>query len=225
MGESAPSFSFNPLSRRGGLICIIGPSGSGKSSIIKQLCAQDTALIESLSTTTRTPRPGEVQGVDYNFLTTEAFNALAAQNGFVQQVEYKGAYYGTLRAPVDEALKAGRDTLFAVTLEGRDNLERFYPGEVTSVFICPPSASILEQRLRGRGTDSEAVIAARMSSAAKEMLSQNQCDYTVVNDKLDDAVLDVQNILAAERLKRTRGTGAAALGAHIRQHLLGMGGQ
>jgi guanylate kinase len=223
MGESVPSFSFNPLARRGGLFFIIGPSGSGKSTIIKELCRRDPSLIESLSTTTRAPRPGEVQGVDYNFMTTDTFNALAAQGGFAQHVTYQDNLYGTLRAPVDEALRDGRDTLFAVTLEGRSNLERAYMFEErVPIFICPPNEAVLEQRLRGRGTDSEEVVARRMRSAAEEMRHLNTCPYVVVNDKLEDAVLDVQNIIAAQRLLRARQPGVIALGDRIRQHLSGM---
>jgi guanylate kinase len=102
--SGAVTINFNPLSRRGGLICIIGPSGSGKSSIIKELCRREPTLIESLSTTTRAARPGEQHGTDYNFITTETFNVLAERGAFLQHVTYNGVSYGTLRQPVEQAM-------------------------------------------------------------------------------------------------------------------------
>jgi guanylate kinase len=220
MDVAEPQAGFNTLARKGLLLCLIGPSGCGKSTIATALCAADPELRESLSTTTRAPRAGEIHGQHYNFVTTEQFNALAQGGDFLQHVTYAGTSYGTLRAPVENAMTAGKDTLFVVTAEGADNLRRASPGNVVSVFIMPPSAQELESRLRGRGTDSEEVIRKRMASAQAEMADHNRADYLVVNDKVERVVCEIRTILAAERLKQLRQTGATQQAQFIRKALV-----
>lgn len=220
MSDVTATGGFNSLARKGLLLCLIGPSGCGKSTIASALVAADPELAESLSTTTRPPRPGEMHGVHYNFVTTDRFNQLAQGGDFLQHVTYAGTSYGTLRAPVETAMAQGRDTLFVVTAEGADNLRGASPGNVVSVFISPPSAEELERRLRARGTDSEEVIHKRMASARAEMADASRADYLVVNDKVERAVCEIRTILAAERLKQLRQTGAAALTQNIRQRLV-----
>lgn len=214
--QPGPVSAFSPLARKGLLFCIIGPSGCGKSTLAQKLVTADSAIAESLSTTTRAPRPGEVHGQHYNFVTTDQFNDLAQRGQFLQHVTYTGTSYGTLRAPVDEAMQAGRDTLFVVTNQGLENLRNAAGREnVVGVFVMPPSLPELEARLRGRGQDSEEVIRKRMASATREMVDVINADYVVVNGSLEKCVEDTQTILAAERLKRARQTGAMAIAASM----------
>ena len=162
----------------------------------------------SVSVTTRQPRPGEVDGKDYHFIRKERFASLRDGNELLEYAEVFGNFYGTPKAPVEAAMKAGRDTLFDVDWQGGQQIRRSSLGkEVISIFILPPSIAELDRRLRSRGQDSDEVIAGRMAKSEAEISHWAEYDYVVVNDDLDHAIAEIRAILKAERLKRTRQVG------------------
>jgi len=199
------------IHRRGLLFVLSSPSGAGKSTISRRLLEGDPLLSMSVSATTRPPRPGEVDGVHYQFVDHARFEAMVAGGEFLEHATVFGNRYGTPRAPVDAQLKAGRDVLFDIDWQGTQQLSQSAESDIVRVFILPPSAAELERRLRGRAQDSEAVIAQRMSKANDEMSHWAEYDYVIVNDDLEASVARVQAILTAERLKRRRQVGLADL--------------
>ncbi len=193
--------------RRGILFVVSSPSGAGKSTISRKLLAGDPQLTMSVSATTRPPRPGEVDGVDYHFVTLAQFKDMVGDGEFLEWAHVFDHRYGTPRAPVEAALKAGRDVLFDIDWQGAQQLYQQAGGDVVRVFIFPPSMAELDRRLRGRGTDPEDVIARRMSRAGAEVSHWDGYDYVLVNDDVERCYTDVAAILAAERLKRSRQQG------------------
>ncbi|MFM6853749.1 MAG: guanylate kinase [Sphingopyxis sp.] len=193
--------------RRGILFVVSSPSGAGKSTISRKLLANDRGMTMSVSATTRPMRPGEVDGKDYHFVTLEKFRDMVANHEFLEWAHVFGHRYGTPRAPVEAALSSGRDVLFDIDWQGAQQLYQRAGGDVVRVFIFPPSMTELERRLRDRATDSEEVIVGRMSRASAEISHWDGYDYVLVNDDVDRCYADVQNILEAERLKRSRQTG------------------
>ena len=158
-----------PFRRRGVLFILSSPSGAGKSTIARKLLAADGGLEMSVSATTRPIRPGEVDGVDYHFVSLDHFREMVAAGEFLEWAHVFGHRYGTPHAPVDKALAEGRDVLFDIDWQGAQQLYQQAGGDVARVFIFPPSITELERRLRSRGTDSDDVIAARMERAAAEI--------------------------------------------------------
>lgn len=197
----------NHFKRRGILFVVSSPSGAGKSTISRRLLEGDKELTMSVSATTRPPRPGEVDGKDYHFVTLDHFREMVAGHEFLEWAHVFGNRYGTPRAAVEEALASGRDVLFDIDWQGAQQLYQRAGGDVVRVFIFPPSMAELERRLRARATDSEEVIQGRMSRAAAEISHWDGYDYVLVNDDVDRCYEDVKTILAAERLKRSRQTG------------------
>lgn len=193
--------------RRGVLFVLSSPSGAGKSTIARKLLEAEPDLAMSVSATTRPIRPGEVDGKDYHFVDLEKFRAMANNHEFLEWAHVFGNRYGTPRAPVDADLDAGRDVLFDIDWQGAQQLHQIAGGDVVRVFILPPSMEELERRLRGRATDSEAVIVGRMSRAASEIAHWDGYDYVLVNDDADACFEKVRTILHAERMKRSRQTG------------------
>jgi len=193
--------------RRGLLFVLSSPSGAGKSTISRQLLDSDSTLKMSVSATTRPIRPGEQDGRDYHFVSVTRFKEMAAAGEFLEWAHVFGHRYGTPRAPVEQALKDGRDVLFDIDWQGAQQLFQQAGGDVVRVFIFPPSLDELERRLRARATDSEEVITARMERAATEISHWDGYDYVLVNDDIEQCGKDVENILKAERLKRHRQTG------------------
>lgn len=193
--------------RRGVLFVLSSPSGAGKSTIARKLLAADDGLEMSVSATTRPMRPGEVDGKDYHFVDLPKFKEMVADQEFLEWAHVFGRRYGTPRAPVDEMLKAGRDVLFDIDWQGAQQLYQIAGGDVVRVFILPPSMAELERRLRGRGTDSDQVIDARMARAAGEIAHWDGYDYVLCNDDAEKCFRDVKTILEAERMKRSRQTG------------------
>ena len=175
------------------ILVISGPSGSGKSTICRAL-ARDADVWLSVSATSRPPRPGEIDGRDYLFLTREAFEAGTAAGRFVEQAEVFGHLYGTPRAPLEAALAAGRWALLDIDVQGAMQVRRAYPDAVL-IFIEPPSGEVLEARLRGRKTDAPDVIGRRLAEAERELAQRGRYDHVVVNDRLDDAVARIRDIL------------------------------
>ncbi len=193
--------------RRGILFVISSPSGAGKSTISRKLLASDQGLEMSVSATTRPIRPGEEDGRDYHFVDLEAFRAMVASGEFLEWAHVFDHRYGTPRGPVEEALAEGRDVLFDIDWQGAQQLYQLAGGDVVRIFIFPPSMDELDRRLRARGTDSNAVVNARMARAAAEISHWDGYDYVLVNDDVESCFAKVQNILITERLKRSRQTG------------------
>ena len=195
------------LARRGLLFVLSSPSGAGKSTLARRLLAADPAITMSVSTTTRPPRPGEVAGTDYDFVDVPTFETMVETGAFLEWAHVFGNRYGTPREQIVAGVEAGRDYLFDIDWQGTQQLYQQMGRDVVRVFILPPSVAALESRLRGRGTDSDAVIADRMARARAEISHWDAYDYVLVNDDIDACFADVQAILRAERLKRRRQTG------------------
>ena len=200
--------------RRGLLIILSSPSGAGKSTLSRRLRADDPTIAFSVSATTRPPRPGEVDGKDYHFLGEAAFRDMVAKGDMLEHAEVFGNLYGSPRAPVEAAIGAGCDILFDVDWQGGQQIrESALRDQVVSIFLLPPSLTALEQRLRDRGQDSDAVIAGRMRKSDAEISHWAEYDYVLINDDLDECEAKLKTILAAERMRRTRQKG---LTAHVR---------
>ncbi len=179
------------------LLVLSSPSGGGKSTIARHLIAARENLQYSVSATTRPPRPGEEDGVEYHFLTREEFERQEHSGAFIETASYGGHRYGTLRVDVEEALAAGRHVVLDIEVAGARQVRQVFPASV-SVFILPPSAAVLVERLQRRDTEDEAALEARMTHAADELLAAAEYDYVIVNDDLVAAVDRVAAILDAE---------------------------
>ncbi|MBQ6335984.1 MAG: guanylate kinase [Ruminococcus sp.] len=186
------------MKNKGLLIVYTGASGVGKGTIMKKLLAKNPNLRLSVSATTRAPREGEVDGREYYFVTHEQFDELIAQDGFLEHAEYVGNKYGTPKAPVFEMLDEGLDVILEIEVKGFLQIKKACPDCVT-IFIAPPSFEELQARLRGRGTEDEEVIAARLETAKNELQSQDLFDYIVVNDDADRAADEVLSIIANKK--------------------------
>jgi guanylate kinase len=195
------------LERRGLLFVLSSPSGAGKSTLSRMLLAADPSIDLSVSATTRPPRPGEVDGVDYRFTDVSGFKKLVADGALLEWAHVFGHRYGTPKAPVEAALAAGHDILFDIDWQGAQQLYQEAGPDVVRVFILPPSIEELERRLRSRGTDSDAVIEDRMSRAKAEIGHWDGYDYVLVNEDVAVCFDKIRQILAAERMKRRRQKG------------------
>ncbi len=195
------------LHRRGLMFILSSPSGAGKTTIARLLLADDAALHVSVSATTRPMRPGEVDGKDYHFVDQAGFDAMARQNEFFEWARVFGHSYGTPKGQIRAGLKQGLDYLFDIDWQGTQQLYQKAQADVVRVFILPPSLEELGRRLVGRGTDSAEVIAARMARAQAEISHWDGYDYVVINDEVETCFGKVREILAAERMRRTRQTG------------------
>jgi len=189
------------------MLVLSSPSGAGKTSIARKLLASDPQLAMSVSTTTRPPRPGEVEGHDYNFVDSDHFRRMVEGGEMLEHAKVFDNYYGTPAAPVRQALASGRDVLFDIDWQGTQQLRQAARSDLASIFILPPAIEELERRLRGRAQDSSEVVQKRMAKAGDEMSHWPEYDYIVVNRDLDESVAAVQAILRAERLRRERQTG------------------
>jgi len=192
------------MQRQGQLYILSAPSGCGKTTILKQVMANVDGLAFSISHTTRKPRRGEKNGVDYHFVIEKEFKEMREQNLFLEWAEVHGNYYGTSRVAVAEQLVKGEDIVLDIDVQGASIIHDDKSIEAVSVFVAPPSLTELEQRLRGRGTDSNEVIEVRLLNAAKELAAVAAYQYLVINDKLEDAVLVMQSIIIAERSRARR---------------------
>jgi guanylate kinase len=196
------------IARRGVCLVLCAPSGGGKGAITEALLAREPGLQRSVSVTTRAPRPGEVDGLHYHFVTAEAFATLERNGELLEWARVlRGAHgYGTPRAPVEAALAAGQDMLFDIDWQGFRQLRARLPVDVVGVFILPPGLDVLEQRLRARGDD-PADVDRRMRQAREEISHWQEADFVVVNDRLDEVVDEVAGILRAARLATARRVG------------------
>ena len=190
--------------RRGLLFVLASPSGTGKTSMARRILAEDPAISLSVSATTRAPRPGEKDGVDYHFVDDEAFDRLIADDSLIEWAHVFGKRYGTPRGPVREMLATGHDVLFDIDWQGTQQLKARDSKDVVSVYILPPSLTELERRLRARGTDAEEVIVDRMARSANEVSHWGEYDYVLINDDFDTCLSQIRAILKAERLRRSR---------------------
>lgn len=194
--------------RRGAMFIIEGPSGAGKGAVCKEVLAQDPHIKFSVSATTRAKREGEVDGVDYYFLSDEEYDKLIAEDAFYEHVDSQyGHRYGTLRREVDSFINVGEDVLFDMDWVGARQMKQKAPDDVVTIYILPPSVAELRRRLVGRATDSQEVIAQRMAQFDDKISHWNEFDYVIVNVNLNETVLKVQKIISGERMKRVRQTG------------------
>ena len=184
-------------------IILSAPSGAGKTSIARGLLALRSDVGYSVSCTTRSPRRGEQEGEDYHFLTTEEFLARQAAGDFAESAQVHGKLYGTLRGEVDRVLRSGRHVVMDIDVQGAAQFRRAFPDSV-AVFVLPPSADVLLERLRARGTEDRAALAKRMISALEELRAVAEYHYVVINDVIESAVARVSAILDAETMRRDR---------------------
>ncbi|MEQ1698080.1 MAG: guanylate kinase [Hyphomicrobiaceae bacterium] len=198
------------ISRRGLLLVLSSPSGAGKTTLSRALLAADLNITMSVSVTTRKARPGEVEGKDYFFTDASGYAAMEARGDLLEGATVFGNSYGTPRAPVEAAVKAGRDVMFDIDWQGAQQLAEKMAGDLVRVFILPPSGKALEQRLNNRALDPPDVVTRRMAEASAELSHWAEYDYVVVNENVAESLAGLQAILAAERLKRDRQSGLSA---------------
>ena len=193
------------MARRGLLLILSSPSGAGKSTLARRLMLWDPTLRFSISATTRQPRPGEQDGREYYFHPREAFEVLVQSGEMLEHAEVFGNFYGSPKAPVEAAMREGRDTLFDIDWQGGQQIRNSSLGrDVVSIFILPPSIAELEVRLRARAQDSDEIIAGRMEKSRDEISHWAEYDYVIINRDIDSAFNELTAILQAERLKRDR---------------------
>jgi len=179
---------------------IVAPSGAGKSSLVNALLQSEPGLTISLSTTTRSPRPGEVDGKDYRFVTPEVFKQEREQVQFLEWAEVHGHFYGTSKTWIEQQMQAGSDVILEIDWQGAQQIRKLIPA-VQWIFIFPPSIEALEERLRKRGQDDEATIERRLAAAHIELQHAHEANFIVINDAFDQALADLRHILAASRLR------------------------
>ncbi len=209
--------------RRGVMLVLSSPSGAGKTTLAKALMAAEPNIVMSVSVTTRAPRPGEVDGRDYHFLDTAAFERMRDAGDLLEWAHVHGNLYGTPRGPVMAALSAGRDVLFDIDWQGAQQLAASTSAaDLVRMFILPPSAEALEQRLKSRAQDGPEVVARRLAAAGVEIGHWSEYDYVLVNDVIPDSLAVVRGVLAAERHRGSRQTGMADFAAALQDGLKGV---
>lgn len=186
--------------KKGLLIVLSGPSGVGKGTVCKALMKRASNLIYSVSATTRQPRLGEVDGVNYFFKTREQFQHMIEHDQLLEHAEYVGNYYGTPREFVEQTLREGKDIILEIEVQGALKVKEKFP-EGIFIFLLPPSLDELEDRIRGRGTENDAVIDHRMTAAVEEIAMMQHYDYAVVNDEIEKACTRIESIIIAEHCK------------------------
>ncbi len=197
---------LDEVQRRGMLLVLSSPSGAGKSTLAKMLIDSDPNISMSVSVTTRPPRPGEVDGQDYHFVSTDDFGLMVNRQELLEHAKVFDHHYGTPRGPVENALANGQDVLFDIDWQGAQQLTEAARDDLVKVFILPPSKQELEKRLLERAQDPIDVVQSRMAKANNEISHWAEYDYIIINRELSEAILQVTSILDAERLKRTRQT-------------------
>ncbi len=184
----------------GNLFIVTAPSGAGKTSLVRALLAADSQVRLSVSYTTRPMRPGEVGGIDYHFVTDEHFIMMLEDGDFLESAEVHGARYGTSQTWVETALQSGNDLILEIDWQGAAQVRSLYPSAI-GIFILPPSMHALEQRLRNRAQDSDAVITRRLAAAREEISHVSEFDYVIINDQFDVAIHDLLAIVRSQRLR------------------------
>lgn len=188
------------MPRKGVLTVISGFSGVGKGTIVKKLVSEHDEYAVSVSATTRNLRPGEENGRDYFFLTNEAFESMIKDDGLIEYAKYVDHYYGTPRAYVERKLSEGKDVILEIDAQGALQIKKQYP-DALLIFIVPPTADVLRERLKGRGTEDADTIKDRLSRAAEETAYIKNYEYVVVNDDLERAVLDVHTVIQSAHMR------------------------
>lgn len=207
------------IARRGLLLVMSSPSGAGKTTLSRRLLAADPHIAMSVSVTTRQPRPGEKDGTDYHFISQERFKQMRDRGELLEWAVVFGNSYGTPRKPVEEALAHGRDMLFDIDWQGTQQLSEKMSDDIVRLFILPPSAETLQDRLINRAQDTVTVVAKRMAKASDEISHWPEYDYVIINEDLETAHAQVLAILTAERLRRRRRIG---LGEFVRKLTTGL---
>lgn len=185
------------------LIVLSGPSGVGKGTVCAALRSESTDLVYSVSATTRSPREGEAEGINYFYKTRDQFRSMIESDELLEWAEYVGNYYGTPRSFVNETIKGGRDIILEIDVQGALQVKKRFP-EGVFIFLLPPSLDVLKNRIVTRGTESEDTIKSRMEIAVKELMLLKHYDYAVVNDRIDSASQRIQAIITAEHCRRER---------------------
>ena len=188
---------------RGRLVVVSAPSGTGKTTVVERLVERCSNLVRSRSYTSRPRRPGETDGIDYNFVSRPIFEEMVSSDAFLEWAQIFGNLYGTARKDTEEALAAGQDVLLVIDVQGARLVRERMPDTV-GVFVLPPSFDVLATRLRGRNQDPEAAIEKRLATARAEVDAVDQYDYVIVNDDLDACVDELEAIVRAERARRVR---------------------
>jgi len=186
--------------RQGALVVISGFAGAGKGTLVKELMKRYDNYALSVSMTTRSPRPGEKEGESYFFVTKEQFEKTIEENGFIEYAKYVGNYYGTPRAYVEEQMRSGKDVILEIEIQGAHKVRELYPDAIL-IFVTPPSAQILKERLTGRGTETAEVIKKRMDRAAQESEGIEDYDYIAVNDDIETCVSNVRGMIEASHFR------------------------
>lgn len=189
---------------RGLLMMVVAPSGVGKTSLTRRLVADHSDLLLSISATTRDPRPGEHEGRDYHFVDRPAFDAMIAENAFLEWAEVYGNRYGSPRKPIMDALDRGESVLFDIDYQGAMSIHDQAPEDSVLVYILPPSLAEMSRRLHARSQDSEEVIAQRIARSKDEVEQWKTFDYVLLNEDFDKAYSDLAHIYHAERMRRGR---------------------
>ncbi|HTN93275.1 MAG TPA: guanylate kinase [Gallionella sp.] len=184
----------------GNLFIISAPSGAGKTSLVRALLDINTHIDLSVSYTTRDPRSGEQDGRDYHFVSRETFLEMAKRGEFMESAEVYGNLYGTSQTWINREITKGRDILLEIDWQGAAQVRRLFP-DCISIFILPPSIAALEQRLRGRGKDNDAVIAKRMAAVREDVAHISEFNYVIINDNLSDALRELNAVVLAARLR------------------------
>jgi guanylate kinase len=197
-----------PAKRKGRLFVVTAPSGAGKTSLIDAVMRDDPSLKISVSYTTRAPRPGEKEGVDYHFVDVPTFGAMRSRGEFLESAEVHGNHYGTAKRVILDAVAKGEDMILEIDWQGADQVAAKAPNDAVRVFILPPSMHELARRLHARAQDSQKVIEGRLERAYGEIAQWRAYDYVIVNVDYDHAYADLAHIYHAERLKRDRQTWA-----------------
>ena len=205
------------IERRGLMLVLSSPSGAGKTTISRLLLERDKNISLSVSVTTRTKRPGEVEARDYYFVDPTEFNLMLNRQELLEHAKVFDHYYGTPKAPVEQALSAGKDVLFDIDWQGEQQLKQSARNDLASVFILPPSTGELARRLQQRAQDPADVVAARMAKAPDEISHWPEYDYIIINYDVEESVAQVQAILAAERLRRERQIGLTEFVKRLRE--------
>ena len=185
---------------KGTLYVVSAPSGAGKTSLVKAMLEKDSSIVVSVSHTTRDMRPGEQDGVDYNFVNMDAFNLMIEQSDFLEFAEVFTNKYGTSQAWVNSQLESGKDVILEIDWQGAQQVRRLMP-ECRSIFILPPSQAALRERLTNRGQDSDEVINLRMSEAVSEMSHYGEYDFLIINDDFTTALTELHGVFLGQRMK------------------------
>lgn len=191
------------MKKQGTLVVVSGFAGTGKGSVMKGLLGKYDSYALSVSATTRKPRPTEVDGREYFFKTKEEFEKMIEENAFLEHACYVGNYYGTPKQYVEEQLSTGKDVILEIEIQGALHIKEQFP-EALLLFIAPPSAEVLKQRLVGRGTETEEVISDRLARAVEESQGIEKYDYLVVNDDLDECIETVHQMIQCAGWKMSR---------------------